>query len=497
MNKDILSEELKNKILQIVKNKKFWLKSIVFVFALFMLSISLYGNSYKYTQLHVSESYRVYIDENYVGNISSIEKVEGMFQRKRDEYMMAGYNVDDPKNVRFEKVTSLGSDVSYESFITQMIDENVEFLVNGYNVYIDGNLSMSVLSEEDFNIATEEIVTTFVDDQTYYKLKETGETEKIEDVGVSIIDAYIDNEIEIQESQVSVDDVLKNKEEIKKYIMYGNLNDVKKYTVKTGDTIDIVASKNEMEVSEFLAVNPDLKYGDEILIVGEEVTVEVIRPIVDVVIIENLVQREPIQYDVETVVRSDLYSGIDNYTRQTGVNGEQRSSYLIKSVNGIASEAVLTGDPEVLQEPINEVRVVGTRNPRIGTGNWKWPSWSWAITSHYGMRRHPISGTWRMHYGTDIVSYAGSPIMAADNGVVTAAGWDNIKGYYVIINHNNGYWTEYMHMTKLYVSYGQTVLRGKVIGGMGTTGGSTGVHLHFEVSRGSYGNRINPVSLYY
>jgi len=111
----------------------------------------------------------------------------------------------------------------------------------------------------------------------------------------------------------------------------------------------------------------------------------------------------------------------------------------------------------------------------------------------------PSSGTitqrfvW-YHPGVDIANRAAPDILAADGGIVLAAGWDN-SGYgnRVIIDHKNGYRTLYGHMQKIYVVPGQGVNRGSAIGKMGSTGRSTGTHLHFEVYVN--GSRISPLGV--
>jgi murein DD-endopeptidase MepM/ murein hydrolase activator NlpD len=88
------------------------------------------------------------------------------------------------------------------------------------------------------------------------------------------------------------------------------------------------------------------------------------------------------------------------------------------------------------------------------------------------------------HYGIDINDRLNGEIYAADNGTVVTATYSSGYGNHVIINHNNGMWTLYAHMNTLNVREGEVVTKGQVIGGMGTTGFSTGVHLHFEIRVG-------------
>ena len=103
------------------------------------------------------------------------------------------------------------------------------------------------------------------------------------------------------------------------------------------------------------------------------------------------------------------------------------------------------------------------------------------ITSDFGWRIHPIYGTRRLHAGTDFGVDDGTPVHAADGGVVVEAGWVSGYGYTVIIDHGNGMSTLYAHNSEVAVSPGQTVSKGQVVSYSGNTGGSTGPHLHFEV----------------
>ena len=131
-------------------------------------------------------------------------------------------------------------------------------------------------------------------------------------------------------------------------------------------------------------------------------------------------------------------------------------------------------------------------NPYTG-GKLGWPCPSSSrITSPYGYR--VLFGVRDFHTGIDIGATTGSNIVAAESGTVILAnyGWNGGYGNYIIINHGNGITTRYAHASKLYVSAGQTVSKGQVIAAVGTTGNSTGPHLHFEVrTNGSHRNPLN------
>lgn len=117
-----------------------------------------------------------------------------------------------------------------------------------------------------------------------------------------------------------------------------------------------------------------------------------------------------------------------------------------------------------------------------GNGKFKFPLASYTrISSPYGYRKHPITGTNKLHSGIDYAAPHGTSIYAAEDGVVLTSGWVNGYGYTVTVNHGGGYVTLYAHCSKLLVSSGQKVTKGQTIAKVGSTGNSTGNHLHFEV----------------
>ena len=127
------------------------------------------------------------------------------------------------------------------------------------------------------------------------------------------------------------------------------------------------------------------------------------------------------------------------------------------------------------------------------SSGWVCPVPYYTLTSPFGMRVHPIRGTWTMHNGVDMAAAQGTPIYAAKSGRVTVTSFQaGGAGYYVSINHGDGFSSIYMHMTHYIVSPGMYVNAGQVIGYVGSTGGSTGPHLHFGISyNGTYVNPMN------
>lgn len=127
---------------------------------------------------------------------------------------------------------------------------------------------------------------------------------------------------------------------------------------------------------------------------------------------------------------------------------------------------------------------------------WVTPVSGYTLTSPFGMRVHPVTGVNKMHSGIDMACAQGTPIYATRAGTVTTASYqEGGAGYYVSINHLDGFSSIYMHMTHYVVSAGQSVSQGQLIGYVGSTGISTGPHLHFGISyAGSY---VNPLAYIY
>lgn len=115
-------------------------------------------------------------------------------------------------------------------------------------------------------------------------------------------------------------------------------------------------------------------------------------------------------------------------------------------------------------------------------GEFMWPSSCTIITSHYSPRRkNPVTGVYKRHTGVDIGAAYGTAILAANGGTVTLAGWNSGYGNCVVIDHGGGKATLYAHMSSIGVSKGQAVSKGQQIGRVGSTGNSTGPHIHFEI----------------
>lgn len=215
----------------------------------------------------------------------------------------------------------------------------------------------------------------------------------------------------------------------------------------------------------------------------------------------DIVYTREISYEVKTEY-DDSQSSSYKKVKTEGKNGEEEVTIRTTFTDGMQTDAVET-DSKIITKAVDEVVVKGSKDGVVeesssvsksssgssASGTFCWPvPYTHSISSYYEWR-------WgRMHNGIDIASggISGQPIVASDGGTVIQAG-DKGDGYgnYVIIDHGNGYKTLYGHCSSLAVSYGQYVSQGETIGYVGSTGNSTGPHLHFEIIYNS--NKLNPL----
>ncbi len=151
-----------------------------------------------------------------------------------------------------------------------------------------------------------------------------------------------------------------------------------------------------------------------------------------------------------------------------------------------------TGAPINLLHPGLRARVAGSGAlSRSGGLSRQLPLRGAYLSSGFGMRMHPVLGGWRQHSGVDLAAHAGTPVFASGAGTVRMADWNGGYGLMVAIDHEGGLQTRYGHMSQISVTPGQQLRGGEVIGYVGSTGRSTGSHLHYELRMD--GRPVNPL----
>jgi len=202
-----------------------------------------------------------------------------------------------------------------------------------------------------------------------------------------------------------------------------------------------------------------------------------------IALLSEQLQYQKADYSAQASVQTKLVTRLNNDRRAL----EAAEQQLAQDSNSISA---------VIAQRLAEQRIAFRNNTPgyqriLGTGQMVQPV-NGPITSNFGYRRHPVLGTGRLHAGTDFGAPAGAPIFAADSGTVIVAEWYGGYGNAVIVDHGNGLTTLYGHCSELYVTVGQGVQRGQPIAAVGSTGLSTGPHLHFEVRQ--QGEPVEPLA---
>lgn len=240
------------------------------------------------------------------------------------------------------------------------------------------------------------------------------------------------------------------------------------YTVQAGDTVLGIAHRFGLTGTSLLNANQSLADQPDLLSIGQELYILPVDGVYHTVARGETIEAIATRYKVE-VDAIALFPGNDLSAPFALTQGQR----LI----------VPGGVRPYVPRPVTTFRATGaaTRAGVTGTGQFAWP-----------MSGRITQGFWAGHRAIDIGAPRGTPILAADAGTVVAAHFAGGYGRMVVIDHGNGYQTLYAHMDAFYVEVGQAVTKGQVIGRCGSTGNSTGPHLHFEVRQG--GSLLNPFS---
>jgi len=202
------------------------------------------------------------------------------------------------------------------------------------------------------------------------------------------------------------------------------------------------------------------------------------------------------EMEQEKILKEEKYVELQTQLTEAGALIEQiEASFETESALYAAEAEEADRVQREINEKVEELRrqEAAAQASRVrGTGQLLWPCPSGTgISSEYGVRLHPVHGVYRQHWGIDIPAAYGANIIASDSGSVIISEYNSSYGNYIVIDHGNGWTTLYAHMSSRAVSVGTAVNKGQVIGYIGTTGVSTGPHLHFEVSIN--GEKVDPV----
>jgi murein DD-endopeptidase MepM/ murein hydrolase activator NlpD len=232
------------------------------------------------------------------------------------------------------------------------------------------------------------------------------------------------------------------------------------YTVQPGDTAESIAADFDLQPTTLMWSNPEMEKMPDLLKVGQQLTILPIDGVYHRVGVSDTLQSlsESYKVDITDIVKCPFNPFVDGAKLAEG------------------QHLIIPGGTKPYQ-PRNVTEYQGpVPSDAESTGAFSWPSWG-TLTQGY----------WYGHRAVDIGAAVGSAIRASDGGYIAFAGWTDVGyGYLVVVDHQNGYQTYYAHLSNIFVQEGAVIERGQVIGAMGSTGNSTGPHLHFEVRFNGY-----------
>lgn len=354
--------------------------------------------------------------------------------------------------------------------LEEELTDEMGLVTQGYSLYINDELIGSTQYEGALEGLLDQLKESYISEDTLT-------VDFVEDV--RIVKGYVPTESIMNLGQIA--EILNSTKE-------GEVT----YTVVKGDTWSGIANSHGMTTKELLAINPDFDINR--LQIGDELTLSNAVPYLTVMVTERQNYVEDIQYDITYTDDATMYKG-DYKVLSKGVYGTADVVADVTYVNGEETERTVISSV-TLTEPVTEQRAQGTkaRPSWYPTGSFRWPT-SGRITSYFGYRNTGIRGASTNHKGIDISVSYGTPIYAADGGVVSFSGYKGAMGYVVIIDHQNGFKTYYEHNSSLLVSAGQTVYKGQQIAKAGRSGVTSGVHCHFGIQyNGTYYNPLNYLS---
>lgn len=376
----------------------------------------------------------------------------------------ANVSLDVERDIEFKRVRGFGLQIDSADDIINTLTYMKDLQVDAYAIYVAGAEKVILEDEATARAVLQTIRNTYAGERA----------------GVEYTDIHYTKDVQVVPVNVKLGE-LWNDQDATRYLMTGSIKD-QEYVVGNYESYNEIAESLGVSVSQLKAANPDVDL--ESLSPGQVLKLSEPDPIITVASSEVATYYENIEYSTQYIDNPMIYAG-ETEVKSDGLYGRREVVASVQRINGKEVSRDIISTTKV-SDPVDEVLYRGTKPvpETLGTGTFAIPIKSYTVTSRLGWR-------WgRMHNGIDLAAPTGTKIYAADGGVVTYSGWQNGYGYVVKIDHGGLFETVYAHCSKLIVSAGEKVYQGQNIALVGSTGNSTGPHLHFEVYYN--GNVKNP-----
>lgn len=439
-----------------------------------LASVSIGGN--EYVRMNTNEVYHVYVGQEQAGTVSDpkvvesyiIDKVRQLEENHPNVHMVLN---SDEVTYKAEKAFKIESD-------DQATISNLEQMLTSHAVGVQFKINGELMGVVKDKETAEDILNQIKGKYAPMAQKKDGRVSVLSvptsepKVGEPVIESVeIVEQIELEITKINPTDVMQP-EDLKTKLETGNMGP-SQYTVVAGDCVGCIAQKLNIPKQVIYEKNPWIV--DDKIRIGEVLDVTMLKPSLTVKTVETVVEQQEVQHDI-VYEKDDTMRAGEIRTIKQGQNGLKEVMFQVTKANGYMTEQEIVGE-KIVVEPVTEYAKKGTKVILgEGSGKFIWPVVNYKLSDYFGMR-------WgKLHKGLDITGNRN--ILASDNGVVTYAG-NKGDGYgnKVVLDHKNGYVTVYAHLSKVETKKGSIVEKGEKIGIMGSTGHSTGVHLHFEIQR--------------
>ncbi|WP_054958328.1 M23 family metallopeptidase [Paenibacillus dakarensis] len=461
-----------------------------------LIAGSLFFVGREYVNANTVSFYHVYVNGENIGTIQDDEQLDKLFEQKQKAYQEKyphAQMVLNTDGIRSEADRGFKPVVQSEETLAKL-DGMLKAYARGVELKVDGETVAIVKDQRTAQAAIEAAKAKYAPAaaEASPKIRTVSYKKTSADDSAQVKSVEVKEKLTLANTKADPNKVLDVEKAVK--ALTATKDEPVTYKVKEGDTVSSIAKAHGMKSAEVIALNPGLQ--EKYLQIGAEL--ELSRPVAPLTVrtVETVTEKMPSK--PETIVResAELPKGKRKVVRP-GRDGEKMVSYVVTKENGKVVSKQWTGQ-QVVKEALPEVVYKGTKvevKKRVVTTSgaeakvsssrrmFAWPVSGARITSSYGQR-------WgRTHEGTDMVG--SRTIMASAGGKVVFAGRKGTYGNAVIVDHGNGYQTLYGHMSSIAVRSGQSVGQGQKLGIMGSTGRSTGIHLHFEIRKN--GVQLNPM----
>lgn len=408
----------------------------------------------------------VSVNGETIGNVKNHQVLTEIKTELKEKYKdKLGADVEFVQEIKAAPVKALGQKLDSEDEMLEKLESALTYRLKAVAINIGGKEIATVKDK-----ATAEKVLAQVKD--YYIDQTPGELVKLE----------VAEKVKAVERYVYPSEVI-SAEDAKNLILKGGI-ETRTYEVVEGDSLWSISREENIPLDDLIKANPQLKSENE-LALGDMINLTEVKPLLNVSLVKKVTYEESIPYKTEIVKDESMWTW-DQKIKQPGEHGSKEVAAEVVFKNNLKVSQTVLGE-KVIKEPTTRVVARGTKAEVAfrGSGRFLWPAVG-QITSPFGYRGREL------HTGIDIAQSKGAPVRASNSGTVTFAGWRGGYGNLVILNHGGGIETYYAHNSSITVSVGQQVEKGQQVAKAGSTGRSSGCHVHFEIRVN--GSAVNPLN---